>query len=369
MVPAGSGDGADTAPPQSEGAVQVLVQKPFQQTPPAHPSLLLQQAPSPRFSPAVEGGHSTPDGRASGASVCPPSEGRPPGVPPPHEADAAANSSPRTMPRFDMGHRCTMIRELTLDFSMAPPAKTAPAPTAAILLVGNEILSGKVEEENARYLVRELRSLGVTVGRIEVVPDDLAEIAASLRALSARFDLVFSSGGVGPTHDDVTLPAAAAAFDMQMVRHPQLEALLRAAFGERLHPRDLRMADVPAGARLEHGPGGPGPHWPVIVVENVWILPGVPAIFRRKFEAVRELFRAPPIHGRAVYSREGEGAIADVLDAVVAAWPAVEIGSYPRLDAPDHRVKITLDGRDEAAVDGATADLVARLGAAVVRTE
>jgi FAD synthetase len=127
------------------------------------------------------------------------------------------------------------------------------SPTAAILLVGNEILSGKVEEANARYLVRELRELGVRVARIEVVPDDADDIAASVRALSGRFDLVFSSGGVGPTHDDVTLPAIAAAFGMSMVTHPELERVLRTAFGDRLHPRDLRMARIPDGARLEYG--------------------------------------------------------------------------------------------------------------------
>ncbi len=245
----------------------------------------------------------------------------------------------------------------------------AKPPTAAIMLVGNEILSGKVEDENARYLVRELRTLGVTVGRIEVVPDDLADIAATARALSARFDLVFSSGGVGPTHDDVTLPAIAAAFDRAIVRNPELERLLRAAFGDCPHPRDLRMADIPAGARLEYGPQPTGATWPVVVVENVWILPGVPSIFRRKFEAVRELFRTRPIFARVVYSRLGEGPIADAMDAVVAAFPTVEIGSYPRTDDDAYQVKITLDGRDREAVEEATAALCERLGPAVVRTE
>lgn len=245
----------------------------------------------------------------------------------------------------------------------------AKAPTAAILLVGNEILSGKVEDENARYLVGQLRELGVTVARIEVIPDDLAEIAATVRHLAGRFDFVFSSGGVGPTHDDVTLPAVAAAFGRDVVRNPELERLLRQAFGDHPHPRDLRMADIPAGARLEYGPAASATTWPVVVVDNVWILPGIPKIFRRKFEAVRELFRSPPIFARAVYSREGEGPIADALDAVVAAWPAVEIGSYPHLGAVDYQVKITLDGRDRDAVEAATASLVERLGGAVVRTE
>lgn len=245
----------------------------------------------------------------------------------------------------------------------------AAPPVAAILLIGNELLSGKVEDENARYLVHQLRDLGVTVGRIEVIPDTAAEIADTVRKLSRRFDVVFSSGGVGPTHDDVTLPAIAAAFEMPMARNPELEALLRAGYGAQLHERDLRMADLPAGARLEYGGAPRGSIWPVVVVNNVWVLPGVPAIFRRKFEAVRELFRTAPIFGRAVYSRDGEGSIADILDAVVAEFPSVEIGSYPHIEAVDYKVKITLDGRDHATVEAATTSMVVRLGTAVVRTE
>jgi molybdenum cofactor synthesis domain-containing protein len=246
-------------------------------------------------------------------------------------------------------------------------------PTAAILLIGNEILSGKVEDENARFLTRELRALGVSLRRMEVVPDAVGEIADSVRILAARFDHVFTSGGVGPTHDDVTLAAVAEAFGMEVRRHPELEALLRAGYGDRLHVRDLRMADIPAGARLEYGPGGVGADartpWPVIVVRNVWVLPGVPSIFRRKFEAVRELFRAAPIHGRALFSRAGEGQIAGALDEAVAAFPEVEIGSYPHPEAQDYKVKITIDGRDGARVDGALAWLAARLGDAFVRAD
>jgi molybdenum cofactor synthesis domain-containing protein len=242
-------------------------------------------------------------------------------------------------------------------------------PTAAVLVIGNEILSGKVEDQNARYLIGELRRLGVSLRRIEVIPDVTAEIAARVRAVSPTVDHLFTSGGVGPTHDDVTLRAVAEAFDLPVARHPELEALLRDRYGARLHERDLLMADLPVGARLEHGPGGPATTWPVVVVRNVWILPGVPSIFRAKFETVRELFRAPPIHGRALYSRAGEGPIAGALDETVAAFPGVEVGSYPHLDAPDYRVKITFDGRDAGAVDRALAFLAERLGDAVVRTD
>ncbi len=242
-------------------------------------------------------------------------------------------------------------------------------PTAAILVIGNEILSGKVKDENALYLIAQLRKLGVSLRRIEVVPDLVDEIAASVRDNSRRVDHLFTSGGVGPTHDDVTLAAVAAAFGMGMARHPILERLLRESYGARLVERDLRMADLPSGARLEHGPDGPAATWPVVVVRNVWILPGVPSIFRRKFEAVRARFAAPPIHGRALYSRAGEGEIAGVLDETVAAFAGVEVGSYPQMDAATTRVKVTLDGRDAAAVDRALAFLVGRLGTAVVGTE
>lgn len=242
-------------------------------------------------------------------------------------------------------------------------------PTAAVIVIGNEILSGKVEDQNARYLIGELRALGVSLRRIEVIPDVIDDIAQTVRKLAPTVDHVFTSGGVGPTHDDVTLQALAAAFDMPIARNAELEGLMRARWGESLHARDLRMADIPAGARLERGPGGSDATWPVVVVRNVWVLPGVPGIFRRKFEAVRELFRAAPIYGRALYSRADEAEIAGRLDETVAAFPGVDVGSYPQSDPGPHRVKVTFDSRDRAAVDGALAFLVERLGDAVAKIE
>ena len=242
-------------------------------------------------------------------------------------------------------------------------------PTAGILVIGEEILSAKVEEENARYLVRELRGLGVAVRRIDVIPDEIDEIADAVRGMSSRYDHVFTSGGVGPTHDDVTMAAVAKAFGLRPARNSELEAKICSAMGSNLHERALRMADIPEGARLLYGPNGDRARWPVVTVRNVYLLPGVPEIFRRKFEMVRDMFRAGPIITRAVYSREGEAVIAATLDAVVAEFPGVAVGSYPRLDIAEYRVKITVDGRDAALVERATARIVEGLGPAVVRTE
>ena len=242
-----------------------------------------------------------------------------------------------------------------------------PGSTAAIVVIGDEILSGKFADENAAYLIRELRELGVALRRIEVIPDDLEDIAVTVRAASARYDHVFTSGGVGPTHDDVTIEGIARAFGVGVVRHPILEEMLRAYYGAKIEERNLRMAEVPAGATMIPADAA---SWPVTSFGNVYILPGVPPIFRRKFDAIKERFRVLPFFARRVYLMAGEGALVGHLDAVVADFPGVSVGSYPRVEAKDFRVLITLEGKDQTHVAAATADLVARLPASiVVRTE
>src|SRR5215831_1282683 len=237
------------------------------------------------------------------------------------------------------------------------------APTAAVLVIGDEILSGKFADENAAHLIRELRDLGVALRRIEVVPDVLADIADSVRALSSRYDHVFTSGGVGPTHDDVTIEAIAGAFGVRVVRHPILEELLRTHYGSRLEERNLRMAEVPEGAVMVPADS---PSWPVTSFRNIYILPGVPSIFRRKFNAIRERFRVAPFFVRRVYCMADEGVLAAFLDAIVADFPGVSVGSYPRYDATDFRVLITLEGKDEGHVAAAALALVERLPANIV---
>ncbi|RMH44000.1 MAG: competence/damage-inducible protein A [Deltaproteobacteria bacterium] len=241
------------------------------------------------------------------------------------------------------------------------------ARTAGIVIIGDEILSGKFADENARYLIGALRELGVALQRVSMIPDDVDDIADTVARFSDRFDLVFTSGGVGPTHDDVTMAGIARAFGVDVVVHPALADAIRAFFGPELAERNLRLAEVPAGAELI-GDGG-DLKWPVARIRNVYILPGVPALFRRKFESIAHLFRDVPWTVERVFARADEGALAPHLDAVVAGHPDVAVGSYPRFDEPDYRVLITLESKHPDAVRAARADLVARLGDIVVRVE
>ena len=167
-------------------------------------------------------------------------------------------------------------------------------------MIGNEILTGKSEDKNASFLIGELYRLGVALRRVVVVADDITEIAAAVRDCSSRFDYVFTSGGIGPTHDDVTIEGIARAFDREVGRQPELESLIKGYFGKDVNDARLRMADAPAGAVLVYADGL---RWPVLLVENVYILPGVPELFRSKFEAVRERFRTEPFHSRVLYTK------------------------------------------------------------------
>jgi molybdopterin-biosynthesis enzyme MoeA-like protein len=225
------------------------------------------------------------------------------------------------------------------------------ARSAAALVIGNEILTGKVREANVQLLARELFRVGIALRRVVVCPDDIETIAADLRLLRTSFDLVFTSGGVGPTHDDVTLLGVARAFDRPLTRSPRIEALIRGHWGERVTPEHLRMADVPEGADLFEGTDVP---WPVICVGNVHVLPGVPEIFAMNLHALRgRIAGDTPFVSRALYTHCDEGEIAALLERVARAHPEVEIGSYPRFRDPSYRVKLTFDGRSCDSVDAA----------------
>ncbi len=238
--------------------------------------------------------------------------------------------------------------------------------TAAILVIGNEILSAKVQDENGPFLARELRALGVELRRIETVPDEVPLIVDALRRCLASAHWVFTSGGIGPTHDDVTIAAVAQAFGRGVVHDARTLELLHARLGPSLKPALRRLAEVPEGARVEFHEGF---LFPVISLESVIILPGVPSLLREGFLRIRDRFRVAPIFSRALYFDVGEGTLAEHLDVVVAAFPAVGVGSYPRFDDGPYRVKVTFDGRDEGQVRAACEQLKARLPAAAIVNE
>lgn len=240
---------------------------------------------------------------------------------------------------------------------MARPARATE--TAALLLVGNELLSGKVQERNLEPLATTLRALGIRLERAVVIGDDRSLIADEVRAASARHHVVFTSGGVGPTHDDVTLEGVADGFGVPLEQHPHLVSLLRAVYGERCTAEHLLMARAPRGCELL---SSPEVKWPTVVMRNVWVMPGVPELFRMKLAIVRDHLIGPvQLISRALFTHMEETELKPLLDRVVADHGEVEIGSYPKWFDPSYKTKVTFDGTREAAVEAAHAQLLGLL--------
>lgn len=242
--------------------------------------------------------------------------------------------------------------------------------TAAVLVIGSEVLSAKIRDENGPFLARRLRELGVQLVSIRTVPDRIDAIVEAVDAERRRVDWVFTSGGVGPTHDDLTVPAVALALGRPLARSAPLAELLRAmherhAGGRSLPDAALRMADVPVGTRLLGDPS-----FPTLAVENVVMLPGVPEFLRLQFESIAPQLAGPPFRLAALYLALGEDRLAPLLDRVALDHPGVDIGSYPRFDAADHRVRVTLESMDQQRVRDAVQALLDLLpDGALVRSE
>jgi len=242
--------------------------------------------------------------------------------------------------------------------------------TAAALVIGSEVLSAKVVDENGPFLARRLRELGVELAALHVVPDRVDAIVEALVLEQRRVSWVLTSGGVGPTHDDLTLPSVARALGRPLSRDERMVEVLRAMHarhhpGEALPEVALRMADLPGGTRLLGDPS-----FPTLVVENVIMLPGVPAFLRHQFEQVAGMLEGPPFHLVCLYLHPGEDRVAGALEVVSRSHPDVAIGSYPRFDDADHRVRVTLEGRERPRVlEAARAVLAGLPEGAVVRTE
>ncbi len=258
--------------------------------------------------------------------------------------------------------------------------------TCAIIVIGNEILSGKVQDTNAYFATRELRKLGVTLKRIAIVPDELDAIAEEVAYCAERFEFVLTSGGVGPTHDDITMEGVARAFKRKLVIHPELERLIHQHFADRVNAAGLKMAEVPDGAVLN---AAHDLRFPTVQLENVYILPGIPQIFEPKllalagyilpgipqiFEpkllALAGRFATDPYYMRVIYTNAGEGVITEHLNTCLKNYPDLMLGSYPRVGDPEYRVKLTLESKDHDYLERAFSHLLELLPKeVVVKTE
>jgi molybdenum cofactor synthesis domain-containing protein len=240
---------------------------------------------------------------------------------------------------------------------------TSDRVTAAVLIIGDEILSGRTQDTNLRDIARYLAVHGVDLAEARTVPDVHEEIIAAVNALRARYDYVITTGGIGPTHDDITADAVAAAFGVKLYEHPEIIALLQARPGMELNAARRRMARVPVGGELVRNPvSGP----PGFAIGNVFVLAGVPAIMRGMLEDV-----GPRLRGGAVtVSRTvrvegaGEGVIAAPLEAVAKAHPAMSLGSYPFFGEEGHGSNLVLRGRDAKELSTTVDELIAALRAA-----
>jgi len=230
--------------------------------------------------------------------------------------------------------------------------------SAGILIVGNEILSGKVIDTNSPYLCRELRALGVDVERILTIPDDVSVIAREVGALSESYDVVFTSGGIGPTHDDLTMDGVALAFGRKLVLSDSIAERIERAQGRAPNESQLKMAMVPEDALLIDS----GDLWfPVVVVGNVYVFPGIPELLRKKFESIRERFRGVPVLLKRVFVKRRESDIAAELNALLAQYPELMLGSYPKIGEESFHVLLTLESRDAGYLQRALDALLVRL--------
>jgi FAD synthetase len=230
--------------------------------------------------------------------------------------------------------------------------------TAGIIIIGNEVLSGKTQDTNSHFLCVELRRLGVEVQKISTIQDEIDLIGEEVAYFSKRFDFVFTTGGVGPTHDDVTIEGIARGFSVPVVRHPEIENRMRQRLGGDVNEARLRMANVPEGAVLL---ATEALFAPVVNIQNVYIFPGIPRILQERFDAIKERFRGAPYLLKNVFVRYGEGVIASALNELLAKFPHLLLGSYPVLDLPDYKVKVTLESKDSDYLDGALKTLLASL--------
>ncbi|EDQ33376.1 putative nucleotide-utilizing enzyme [Hoeflea phototrophica DFL-43] len=234
--------------------------------------------------------------------------------------------------------------------------------TASALAIGDELLSGRTKDKNIGHLAEMLTAAGIDLLEVRIVPDDEARIVEALNALRARYDYVFTSGGIGPTHDDITADAVAKAFGVNCGHDPDALALLSAHYAERgleFTEARRRMARMPEGSRHIANPVSCAPGF---IIGNVHVMAGVPSVFQAMLDNVLPTLNAgTKVLSDKVSCPYGEGDIGDPLSAIAKAHPDVNIGSYPRFSGQGFSTEIVIRGRDESAIGAARIDIESML--------
>ena len=218
--------------------------------------------------------------------------------------------------------------------------------SATIIIIGNEILSGKFVDENTPWLLQKCKALGIKVDAVYIISDDINTIAQTVRKSAAQSKYVFTTGGVGPTHDDMTMKGIAKAWDEELVVAPKLKELIVAKVGD--SEGALRMALVPESYELWDSPHST---FPQVVVRNVIIFPGVPKLMKYKFERIEDRLEGRTSFHKRLHLNIRESQIAIELEDIQKNFPEVDIGSYPRFDEGDVTLILTLDAQDEAKIN------------------
>ena len=233
---------------------------------------------------------------------------------------------------------------------MSPSSPVDSAPTAAILVIGNEILSGRIQDANIAWLAGRFVEIGIRLREARVVADIEEEIVAAVRALSERYDYVFTTGGIGPTHDDITADSVAKAFDVPIAENAEAARRLSDRFGPAPpNSARMRMARIPEGAVLLDNPVSAAPGFRI---GNVFVMAGVPAIMRSMFDALAPMLGGgPKMLQRTVSCGLGESALAEALGAIQGQHPQVEIGSYPWFRQGGYGVSLVGRSIDAAELD------------------
>lgn len=236
-------------------------------------------------------------------------------------------------------------------------------PTAALLIVGNEILSGRTQDKNLNWLAVQLSGMGIKFAEARVVPDIEAEVVEAVNHLRAKYTYVFTTGGIGPTHDDITTACIAKAFGVKVVRHPQAQTLLENYYPPEIrNEARMRMADTPEGATLIANPVSAAPGYRM---ENVFTMAGVPSIMQAMFDSIRhELKTGTAYVSRSLRIWVGEGNLATLMTEIQNAHPALDIGSYPfsqfqGTERARFGTSVVVRGTERAAVDAAVMKLEA----------